>query len=482
MKYAQLQSIALEGIKNEGFTKKSNSINIGDPIRDYALLLLYKKMDISPLILHTDDLHTYSDESVILPINTFICYPYGVPQLPISNKIIPVYLHLAIHDMELFVPEYFQAYQPIGCRDEHTYQILYSKGIQVYLSGCLSLTYPKTAKVPKHGKVFFVDVPNALLEFIPDEIKERAVFLSHQIPIAADTQDELDYKVEAIRAERVKMYEEEASLVVSSKVHCISPCLAIGIPVIWVSNKKEPTIKANGTFLHNLTHLYSVSEYSKINWYPAPVNIEPIKELILRNAECSILDAYEKNRIRTELTDVFCIKSEYTVSYPRKFYLDFFPKKVSLNDHAQFIRGEEEKGGKMFPCINYFLLESIERITGKMLSQMRLVIFGAGNEGKVILYELKHLPRKFLSIVFIDNNEKLYSTTIDNIPVFPVSYLRSIDFSETFILLAGSHHEEMGKQLEEEFNMEEQVHFWKSIRIIASNTEDYAYGPIITPS
>jgi FlaA1/EpsC-like NDP-sugar epimerase len=262
----------------------------------------------------------------------------------------------------------------------------------------------------------------------------------------------------------------------------------MGIPVIFVSTSKKPAIPANGTFLDNLTHCYSESEYADINWYPEPVEIEHIKKLILHNAETAISETYEKNKVQTELTDIFSLKREYSVSYTKDFYLNPFPKRVPFNEQSLFRGytpmmgwGQYAKRTKL-PFVNYFLLESIERLAGKMVTQMRLVIFGAGNEGKVILYELKHLPRKFLSIVFIDNNEELYSKTIDTIPVFPVAYLQQVDMRETFILLAGSYHETMAKQLEDEFGMREQVHFWKACRIISTNLHDFGYGPIITPS
>jgi hypothetical protein len=204
MKFAYLKSYTVQGLELSGKSQQWGHVNLGDPIRDYTLSLLYKKMNVCPVNLYFDDFTTYTGETVVLPINTYLNYPYGYGQLPMSNKIIPVYLHLAIHDMELFRPEFFQSYQPIGCRDEQTMRVLHSMGIQTYLSGCLSLTYPRSAKVPKNGKVFFVDTPETLLNFVPDEIKKRAEFLSHEVFVTADNQADLDIEIEKIMLERLK--------------------------------------------------------------------------------------------------------------------------------------------------------------------------------------------------------------------------------------------------------------------------------------
>lgn len=54
--------------------------------------------------------------------------------------------------------EYLKKYEPIGCRDTYTMDLLKGKGIDAYFSGCMTLTLGYKYKRKVCGnKVYFVD-------------------------------------------------------------------------------------------------------------------------------------------------------------------------------------------------------------------------------------------------------------------------------------------------------------------------------------
>ena len=62
--------------------------------------------------------------------------------------------------------QYLQQHGPIGCRDYHTANILSTKGIPNYFSGCLTLTLKKFANVMPTDKIVLVDVSENVTNYI----------------------------------------------------------------------------------------------------------------------------------------------------------------------------------------------------------------------------------------------------------------------------------------------------------------------------
>lgn len=64
----------------------------------------------------------------------------------------------------------------------------------------------------------------------------------------------------------MKEYYEElydnASLVITSKIHCAQPCLAVGIPVVFICEQKSFRFD----LLSNYILIYEIDQMSEINW------------------------------------------------------------------------------------------------------------------------------------------------------------------------------------------------------------------------
>ena len=76
---------------------------------------------------------------------------------------------------------YLKKFQPIGCRDQYTMDVLRRYGIVSYLNGCMTATLPrrKPRYSEKYNKILCVDVPDSLKDMIPKEVLDDCIFCNH---------------------------------------------------------------------------------------------------------------------------------------------------------------------------------------------------------------------------------------------------------------------------------------------------------------
>jgi lipopolysaccharide biosynthesis glycosyltransferase len=124
---------------------------------------------------------------------------------------------------------YLRKYGPIGCRDWTTVDLLLSRGVDAFFTGCLTPTidaiFPERADVSDgDGPVGVIDLPRAAAGPGADD----AVVLSH----AVDDYREMSL-VDAMRTARALLTERQAlfSRVVTSRLHAYLPFVALGVPV-----------------------------------------------------------------------------------------------------------------------------------------------------------------------------------------------------------------------------------------------------------
>jgi hypothetical protein len=158
---------------------------------------------------------------------------------------------------------YLRKHSPIGCRDRYTVSLLRAKGVDAYFTGCLTLTLnsyavsqavrqefilvdpffnlPSTrnafssprafASALRSGEILHLHQRNKLLRrgFTADCLAamER---VTQEITPCGQAEPELFDIAEA----RLRRYAQ-AKLVVTSRIHCALPCLAMGTPVIFLN-------------------------------------------------------------------------------------------------------------------------------------------------------------------------------------------------------------------------------------------------------
>ena len=294
MKYANLY---WQNTETKNGTKR---VNIGDNLQFMAIDNVYRSIPIKKdeiVYLKMEELCDYRGEELLLPMNwsLFDTNYMRDGKIAISQHITPVFLATTIesatHNDEYF-NEYNIAYlkenEPIGCRDEYTMRVLHEKGIVAYLNGCLTLTFEKRSKENKGKKIFIVDAPRELEEYIPEEIKANCEVLTQQYYYEKGvSEDEIICDIEA----QYRKYAEEASLIITSRLHVASPAVALGIPVIFAREK----IDYRFSWLDRLLPLYDRSDYAQIDWVPNVIDCEIIKRRMLENAVKRIKQIYDKH-------------------------------------------------------------------------------------------------------------------------------------------------------------------------------------------
>ena len=277
MKFANMKKIYING-KQIG--------NIGDYIQLLAIDNLYEEMGILEDVVYFQDFFQESDvieEKFILPINQMIgrsqpwCDELGNFCFP--EYIIPVFIGVCfqadIFNFSEYNIEYLKKYAPIGCRDYHSFQQMKKYNIPAYMAGCLTMTLPLRKECDnKCDKVFLVDVPSRVKKYIPDEILKRSEIVHHVCELNEDVLDGRGLKKQAM-TQFLQRYQDEASLVITSRLHCAVPCLAMGIPVIITKQYRGYTFD----WIENFIKFYEEGDYSKIDWNVKSLSIEEYKIL-----------------------------------------------------------------------------------------------------------------------------------------------------------------------------------------------------------
>ncbi|MCM1256252.1 MAG: polysaccharide pyruvyl transferase family protein [Roseburia sp.] len=334
MRYANLVCDDIFTIKG---TSENDNIerlwNVGDYIQVLAIENLYKEMGMKSediVRIRMQELKTYKGEKLLLPINLIV---YGDnffdgSDMVISEDIVPVFL--GVHFYHYFFSEktkqYLREYGPVGCRDESVLMKLQALNIPAYLSGCVTITLPKRKQKPSKGKVYLVDVPEALYEYFPEWIKENMVettsvyFMSKTNMLQGKTMKEF---VE----EKYREYFENASLVITSRLHVASPCIAAGIPVILA----RESITGRFAWLDKFIRIYTPENFSEIDWEINAVEMNEEKRKIIDADIAMIRSQYTKYSAIEKIGELY--EKRNRCVYQDSSYLNIEPIIEYMNEN-----------------------------------------------------------------------------------------------------------------------------------------------------
>ena len=300
-------------IKFDG--NRNGSVNIGDDLQILAIEYLYQYMGIDykdVVRIRLSELSTYTGEYAILPVS-FPLYGYreGTYIKMFSPKIIPVFLGLSIMSNNISKEEcdYLRRYEPIGCRDYYTVKILRNHNILAYLNGCMTVTLPQRDIMKNYEQktVYLVDIPTKYTKYIPDQLLKGCVIKSQILEECVDP--------EKTMRERLDEYEKNASVVITTRLHCVLPCLAMGIPVVFMKEKYSFRFSAISRFIH----VYTEEEFDKIDFSPKPVSYESKKKSILALAAKRITETYNRYREIFDLSNFYETNNNLSTYYIEHF-------------------------------------------------------------------------------------------------------------------------------------------------------------------
>ena len=277
-----------------------NNVNLGDYIQTIAVREALKQINCNEKDFNfydRDALSYYSGEECVCVMNGW--FSHTLTWMP-SSKLRAVYFGTHLNDK---MTKYISANEEVksllsnyvvGARDIHTKKFLFEQGINSFYSGCLTLTLPRRISNPARHKVFIVDVSDKYYSFIPEKIKKSSVRI-FQRSVGLHSGDRLHQDHYYKQADDLlKTYRDEASLVITSALHCACPCLALGIPVVFLwphahQNAECQRISLVGDFLP----IYSMKSLRSglVDWSPNALDMESIKSQMLSRLNEMIQDS-----------------------------------------------------------------------------------------------------------------------------------------------------------------------------------------------
>lgn len=247
------------------YKETKRSFNIGDNIQSLAAKQFLPQVDV---FLNREELALYRGPKVKLIMNGW--FTHNAKNWIPSDDITPLFVsfHVNTAAAPYMLDEkginYLKKHAPIGCRDIFTLELLQSKGIDSYFSGCLTLTldkykandqernddifivdplysYPSKEKVFYDYKSFIRSIGNGdifkmgkrkehLKNLIDEELFKTAKYVNQTPPSKSYSEEE-----KLTMAEDILRKYSKAKLVVTSRIHCGLPSLALETPAIYIN-------------------------------------------------------------------------------------------------------------------------------------------------------------------------------------------------------------------------------------------------------
>jgi len=285
------------------YTSQNGLVNIGDYIQSLAACQ-FTGNNIDYYI-NRERLDEFKEDDVKMIMNGWFTHEpnHWPPSILIQPLFVAFHINSTAKDKLLTEEgiQYFKKHEPIGCRDNDTVELLSKRGIDAYFSGCLTLTLSENyISTIKNRSIFFVDAYasskkdlftiikmayllitkfNVIKKLARKQFKVLSIFslrktvsfyreyskhfsedlltdaeyITHLIPenIFKSEKEKFDYAQDLLRK------YAHAQLIITSRIHCALPCLAIETPVIYVEDGQQD--KASYCRLDGLRELFNIA-------------------------------------------------------------------------------------------------------------------------------------------------------------------------------------------------------------------------------
>jgi hypothetical protein len=250
-------AVQIEGLKRN---------NIGDVLQAFAVA---DHLTATPVVLDREDLTGAADRGrLLLFANGWYMHDYS--KFPPPPNIAPVYASVHFSNAAILQKRentiHLKKHGPIGARDWKTLVMLRAAGVPSYYSGCFTAGLDSRPVERGNGKLLVVDgidhrLPDAAVEAIGRRLAMQPERVSHDpegfgLPFA-------EYAVQSFaRAGALLQSYCSAEIVVTTKIHCALPCLAMGVPVVLLHpNPSEERLAPAAEFLK----VVDIQNLEKIN-------------------------------------------------------------------------------------------------------------------------------------------------------------------------------------------------------------------------
>lgn len=281
--------------------------NLGDDIQSYAALQFLPRVDYFLDREHLNLFHPKNSEPVAAIMNAW--YMNNKFNWPPSNDIIPLYISMHFNQEDYFGintsflddlgGDALRVYGSIGCRDTETLRILREKNIPAYFSACLTLTLPRKFKKDVNAPyACLVDVPKEIVAHIKELHRDLDIRVLSQEPHPLST---LSWHQRFQLVEEYLSSYQNANFVITTKLHCALPCLALGTPVLLLKDSSLYDLK-RFTGLDAFLYVSDSESFlsGKCSWNPAnpPHNPDaylPYRAKLIQKCTEFINDCEEEN-------------------------------------------------------------------------------------------------------------------------------------------------------------------------------------------
>ena len=248
--------------------------NIGDDIQSYAASKFLPKIDY---MIDRENIEMFAPskkEKVATIMNAW--YIHDGFNFNISPYIYPLYTSVFFKYIEYYkgievgsdylnrnVIKSLKNYGPVGCRDNHTKKMLNKLGVESYFSGCLTLTLDKFSSVEKGNYIVVNGLSKDEIKYIKSKTKRKIIEFKQDVKkksFSDETWEERKKRVEDV----LKLYQG-AYMVITTKLHCSLPCLALETPVLLLYDTSCQENKDRiGSYLTYLNYI-NRNELKKVN-------------------------------------------------------------------------------------------------------------------------------------------------------------------------------------------------------------------------
>lgn len=228
-----------------GLLTYRDSHNLGDEIQSIAAQQFLPRIDFT---VDREELSSFppgGPASVILN-GWFMHHPEAWPPSPgIRPLLTSMHITMDVSSLNttMAVPghdlmsgekaEYFRRWGPVGGRDWHTVELLERHGIPAFWSGCLTLTLEGERPAPaREDVVYAVDLGEPAFQHLAARCRSPIEYLSHRLPPTSA-------RVRFDRARDLLARYARAKAVVTNRLHCALPCLALGTPVLLIESAPD---------------------------------------------------------------------------------------------------------------------------------------------------------------------------------------------------------------------------------------------------
>ena len=344
-----------------GLLIEHDTRNIGDDVQSYVTQTFLPRVDYYIDRNHMDEFVPDSEEKVATIINGwFLQYTLNWPFSPYI-KPLPVSMHFTYKDwfwdttdrayhLQGYGLEYLKSIEPIGCRDSHTVKLLESKGVKTEYTGCMTLTLDPFEDVEKQDYICAVDVSDKVIEQIKKTTDMEVKVVTHIVP---EDYYKLSWDQRMKNVEELLKLYQGARAVVSYRLHCALPCMALGTSVILLNEDYRNDRFGDYTkYIESCSEEDFISGKVKYDYRNIPIHDDGWKKLredLIRKCkkfleECENSDEKYENDISVRDYKKYVIgKSNWLKAAAVESYKRFTVEKQNTDEEKKKVIKKEEE-------------------------------------------------------------------------------------------------------------------------------------------